>query len=133
MSMSGVSPKLSVLYVPDYVIPSCRITATTRLARELDRLFPAYSVALAIAEGPFEDDEGTSGHFDGSSVHGKTKAKQTAGLRNDLHVSIAKLARAVYLHTPKLIIGHGQGARQTPGDPLRIHVHPIAPEGDPFG
>ena len=51
-----------------------------------------------------------SSHFDGGSLAGKSKIKQQAAIRVDYLVSIAKLARAVSYHNPKLVIGLGQGA-----------------------
>ena len=73
-----------------------------------------YEVSIAIAEGPFEDVDGTSTHF-GEIVLGKASKAQVFkrelhSIRVDLHISVIKLAREVVRHTPKLIVGLGQGA-----------------------
>ena len=109
MTLSGCQPTLSVLYVPDYTPAQTRINATMHLTKVLENIFPQYRVSLAVATGPFEDIEGTSAHFDGDSLKGKTKAKQVAAIRNDYQVKIASLARNVSYHAPKLVVGHGQG------------------------
>ena len=111
MSGEGVSPTLKVLYVPDYIPMEQRIEITSKLYVQLSQLLPAYNVRLAIAEGPFEDDDGVGAHFEALALQkGNNPAKQIGALKVDLHVSVAKLARAAVMHKPGLIIGHGQGA-----------------------
>ena len=61
---AGVKPKLKVLYVPDYVSSVRRVDCTSTLWKELSRLMPEYDVSIGLSEGPLEDDEGTSSHFD---------------------------------------------------------------------
>lgn len=109
MASAGVYPTLQVLYVPDYVPAGARSLATRRVAKKLEESFPDYRIALAVSEGPFEDSEGTSSHFDGDILK-LQKQKMIAKIRTDFQVSIAKLCRNACYHSPKLIIGEGQGA-----------------------
>ena len=53
MASVGVAPKLKVLYVPDYTVPSQRIALTAKLHREISNLLPSYEIQLALSEGPF--------------------------------------------------------------------------------
>ena len=99
-----------MLYVPDYVLPQIRINATIQLGKMLENCFPQYLISLAVSEGPFEDIVGTTSHFDGDALQGRTKTKQVATVRNDFQTSVVKLGRSAVYHSPKLIIGHGQGA-----------------------
>ena len=101
MASAGVTPTLQVLYVPDYITPQNRINATIKLAKELENVFPHFIISLAVAEGSFEDIEGTRAHFDGGSLNQKTLAKKIAAFRVDFQVAVAHLARAVCYHTPK--------------------------------
>ena len=103
----GVQPILKVLYVPDYVPRRTRTAITAKLFRQLSGILPGYTIRLAIAEGPFEDDHGVGAHFD--SVALKPGLKQLNQLKVDFHVSVIKLARAASMHRPRLIIGEGQG------------------------
>ena len=64
MSSEGVSPKLRVLYVPDYISCEQRLAATSSLYIQLSRALAGYDVQLALAESPFEDHDGISAHFD---------------------------------------------------------------------
>jgi len=109
----GMQPQLKVLYVPDYISPAQRTLVISRMYDDLSRMLPNYEVSLALAEGPFEDDNGLSSHF-GPDALGKypcnTPAKQIPKLKVDVHVSAIKLARHAAMHRPKLIIGQGQGA-----------------------
>ena len=66
-------------------------------------------VVLAFSEGPFEDDDGISSHFDAVALGKVQGPKQIAALKVDLHTSVVKLARNVAMHKPRLIIGKGQG------------------------
>jgi hypothetical protein len=68
MAAGGVAPTLKVLYVPDYVPATIRVNVTARLHRELAALLPSWEVRLALAEGPFEDDDGVSAHFDKNAL-----------------------------------------------------------------
>ena len=67
MAGEGVAPPLKVLYVPDYVPLEQRVAAHARLVVKLGYVLPSYTVQLAYAEGPFEDDEGIGAHFTYSS------------------------------------------------------------------
>ena len=100
MASAGVSPKLKVLYVPDYVHPAKRLEMTSRLYPELSRLMPGFDIALAIAEGPFEDTDGVGAHFERDALNASTVQKQVAALKVDLHVSVVKLARHAARHMP---------------------------------
>ena len=107
----GASLTVKVLYVPDYVPMEQRVTLTGKLHTELSRLLPGYNIHLAIAEGPFEDDDGVGAHFEASALQpNKGPEKQIASLKVDLHVSVAKLARSAAMHQPRIIFGEGQGA-----------------------
>ena len=52
-----------MIYVPDYISREQRVLATSQLYIELSRLLPSYQIELALAKGPFEDDDGLSAHF----------------------------------------------------------------------
>ena len=110
MAAAGAQPSLKVLYVPDYVAMSLRVTTTSLLYRELTRQLPSWNVQLALAEGPFEDDSGVGAHFDKDSVSGHPPSKAVGRTTVDLHSSVIKLARHAMMHQPKMIIGEGQGA-----------------------
>ena len=113
MSQEGTSPKLKVLYVPDYISREQRVLATSKLYVLLSQLLPGYEIELALAEGPFEDDDGISAHFDNDALGAPPRRlqgpKQIAALKVDLHVSVVKLARHAAMHKPRLVIGKGQG------------------------
>ena len=110
MASEGLGPSLKVLYVPDYLTLEQRIATQAQLLERISRLLPQYVVHLAVADGPFEDDDGASSHFTKNSLNAPTHAKQIGNLRVDLHTSVVKLARHAALHMPKLIFGRGQGA-----------------------
>jgi len=113
MSQEGTSPKLKVLYVPDYISRDQRVLATSKLYVTLSQLLPGYEIELALAEGPFEDDDGVSAHFENDALGAPPRrlqgSKQIAALKVDLHVSVVKLARHAAMHKPRLVIGKGQG------------------------
>ena len=94
--------------MPDYVSLQQRVAVTSKLYVQLGQLLPSYQVHLAIAEGPFEDDNGVGAHFEAEAL--RDHRKQIGALRVDLHVSVIKLARHAAMHQPRLIIGQGQGA-----------------------
>ena len=104
MASAGVSPRLPVLYVPDYTAMSMRVNLTSRLFRDLSSILPSWEIRLAVAEGPFEDNEGIGAHLDKDAVGGPP-TKQLAALKVDFHASIVKLARHAAMHQPKLIVG----------------------------
>lgn len=87
-----------------------RIQATSRLYRDLSRILPAYNVEVALAEGPFEDDDGVGAHFDRMALKGHPPSKAVAAPTVDFHASIVKLSRHAAMHQPKIIYGEGQGA-----------------------
>jgi hypothetical protein len=64
MAAAGVKPVLKVLRVADYVAATTRLTDSARIRKELSHLLPDYAARVAVAEGPFEDDNGVSFHFD---------------------------------------------------------------------
>ncbi len=113
MSQEGTSPKLKVLYVPDYISREQRVLATSKLYVLLSQLLPGYEIELALAEGPFEDDDGISAHFENDALGAPPRRpqgpKQIAALKVDLHVSVVELARHAAMHKPRLVIGKGQG------------------------
>ena len=112
---AGVSTQLKVMYVPDYVPLQARTLAVQTLSRALGQLLPGYELNIAIAEGPFKDEDGVGAHFEAKALQvGKPakegkKPQQISSLIVDLHVSVVKLARAVALHKPSLVVGEGQG------------------------
>ena len=110
MASAGVAPKIKVLYVSDYVAPARRLYLTSHLKRELSNLMPGYEVQMAMADGPFEDDDGVASHFGRDALSAQTQSKQVAALKVDLRVSIVKLARHAVMHQPRIIFGEGQGA-----------------------
>ena len=82
MKAEGVSPVLKVLYVPDYVPVAQRVTMVQELHVQLSQLIPGYEVHLALAPGPFEDDDGVEGHFEKDALGGRLQgAKQIAALK----------------------------------------------------
>ena len=104
---------LKVLFVPDYVSMEQRLAVTSKLHVELGQLLPSYTIHLALAEGPFEDDDGVGAHFEAQALGQwgpKHHVKQIGAIKVDLHVSVVKLARHAAMHKPKLIIGRGQGS-----------------------
>ena len=66
-------------------------------------------MALALAEGPFEDDDGVSAHFEANALGRIQGPEQLNALKVDLHVSVIKLARHAAMHQPRLVIGKSQG------------------------
>ena len=109
MSSEGVSPKLKVLYVPDYISREQRVLATSQLYVQLSNALPGYQVELALADGHFEDDDGLSAHFEANALGRVQGPKQIGALKVDLHVSVVKLARHAAMHKPRLVLGKGQG------------------------
>ena len=95
MASAGVLPTLTVIYVPDYVMPSSRITSITQLTRKVEQASPSFRINFVVSDGPFEDDIGTSSHFDTGSLAGKNRVKQISQLRTGFEVSVAKLGRNV--------------------------------------
>ena len=73
-------------------------------------MLPDWSVVLAVAEGPFEDDLGSSSHLDSVALKGHPASKRIGALKVDTHTSVLKLARSVQMHGARLIYGQGQGA-----------------------
>ena len=57
---AGMQQKLKVLYVSDYISSARRSDFSARLYRELSLFLPGYDVSIGLADGPFEDDQGTS-------------------------------------------------------------------------
>ena len=107
---AGVLPKLKVLYVPDYADTTERLAGSSKLACVLQWMLPGREIALAISEGPFEDDDGVGAHFDRQALTEHKPKLQLAALKVDCHTSILKLARSAQLHQPEIIFGTGQGA-----------------------
>ena len=75
MAAEGVALKLKVLYVPDYMSREHRVLATSHLYVQLSQALPGYQVELALAEGPFEDDDGIGAHFERDAL-GRVPGKQ---------------------------------------------------------
>ena len=64
IAAAGISQKVKILYVADSMSTHRRLELSGALYRELSRILPSYHIAIGLADGPFEDDEGTSSHFD---------------------------------------------------------------------
>ena len=76
---AGVSTKLKVLYVPDYADATERLAGSSKLATALHWMLPGREIALALSEGPFEDDDGVGAHFDRQALtDGKPKLQLAA-------------------------------------------------------
>ena len=75
----------------------------------MSNALPGYQVELALADGPFEDDDGLSAHFEANALGRVPGPKQIGALKVDLHVSVVKLARHAAMHKPRLVLGKGQG------------------------
>ena len=98
-----------MLYVPDYISLYQRVEAQRALFLEVSGLLPGYEIQLAISEGPFEDDDSVTSHFELKSL-GPLKDKRLIDrVKVDLHTSVVKLARDAAMHKPRIIIGKGQG------------------------
>ena len=65
---------LKILYCSDYVTRDQRIAATSGLYVQLSQLLPGFEVSIALAEGPFEDDDGFSAHFEADALTRTDKA-----------------------------------------------------------
>ena len=103
IAAAGVSPKLEVLYVPDYADTVERLAGSSKLACVLHWMLPGRDIALALSEGPFEDDNGVGAHFDRQALTEHKPKLHLAALKVDCHTSILKLARNVQLHQPEII------------------------------
>ena len=79
------------------------------LYRELSKLLPSYEISIGLADGPFEDDQGTSSHFDKDALAHKQVQRQILATKVDFHASVVKLARHTAMQLPHIIIGEGQG------------------------
>ena len=51
------------MYVPDYVPLQARTLEIQMLVQKLGQLLPGYELSLAIAEGPFEDEDDVGAHL----------------------------------------------------------------------
>ena len=109
MAAEGIKPKLKVLYVPDYMSTHRRLDFSGSLYRELSRMLPSYEISIGLADGPFEDDQGTSSHSDKDALAHKQVQRQILATKVDFHASIVKLARHAAMHLPQVIICEGQG------------------------
>lgn len=99
MVSGGLKPTLPVLSAPDYVREQERVQATSWIWKELSKELPEWDVRLALAEGPFEDDDGVGAFFD-LSRRGLPPQKKILYVRRDFLTSVVKLMRAVELHKP---------------------------------
>ena len=97
MASAGVKPTLKILYVQDYLTSSKRLGQLHRAKffLLLRSLLPQYEVSIAIAEGPFEDFDGTSTHCGEVVLGDATKAtkaqvikRELHSIRVDLHISV---------------------------------------------
>ena len=106
---AGLMPKVTVLYVPDYVATSTRLAKSAHLWRIIVTMLPEHEIRVPIAPGPFEDDHGISAFF-GKGKGAMTPAKLVQDLKRDLLTSMATVLRAVKLHRPQIVVADGQGA-----------------------
>ena len=65
MSQSGVTPRLNVVYAPDYVSPDEVVSRAEEWRRLLGQKWPGYSINMLVATPPFEDSKGNSSFFEG--------------------------------------------------------------------
>ena len=109
MMTAGLAPKVTALYLPDYVTPSVRMAKSTQMQQVLCHMLPGHEVSVPVAGGPFEDDHGNPAWF----AKGKgslTPAKQILELKRDFLTSVAVALRAVKAHRPTVVVADGQGA-----------------------
>ena len=66
---AGITPRLTVLYLPDYVTSTTRLSSTSALWLGLGRMLPEYDISVPLVAGPFSDDEGINAFFDLSLIH----------------------------------------------------------------
>ena len=97
-----------MLYLPDYVPPSTRISQSVDVARNLQKLLRGYTIEMKTATGPFEDDLGVATFFDKSTRH--TPEQIALDTKRDLYTSMATVLRAIAAYRPDPIVGEGQGA-----------------------
>jgi hypothetical protein len=60
---AGMSRQLKVLYLMDYTGWILKESMSSRLSMELRKLLPHFEVDYAVAEGPYEDDNGDGAYF----------------------------------------------------------------------
>ena len=106
---AGITPRLTVLYLPDYVTSTTRLSKTSALWLGLGRMLPEYDISVPLVAGPFSDDEGINAFFDRTRKPTAPK-RARLDLKRDFLTSMAVVARAVKAHRPQLIMGDGQGA-----------------------
>ena len=73
---AGLAPRLTVLYLPDYVNEFTRMSKTSAMWLGLDKMLPEFEISVPLAEGPFIDDAGVRAFFD------KTRRPQTENARD---------------------------------------------------
>ena len=106
---AGVSPKLTVLYLPDYVTSQTRMSKTSQSWIVLGQMFPEYEVKMPLASGPFQDDEGVCSFFDRTRSANTVRA-EALNLKRDLLTSAVLVARTIRAHRPDFLLADGQGA-----------------------
>ena len=110
VAMSRVAPKLRAVYVSDYVGESTRVALTSKLWLELSQLLPGWELSMATVCGPFEDDAGEAfAHFAPAVGH-CAPAKVVLDTKKDLLTSVVQVLRGCVMHSPRILIGDGQGA-----------------------
>ena len=58
MMTAGLAPRITVLYLPDYVTPSVRLAKSSQMQQVLNHMLPGHEISVPVAAGPFEDDQG---------------------------------------------------------------------------
>ena len=63
MMAAGLAPRITVLYLPDYVTPSVRLAKSSQMQQVLNHMLPGYDISVPLAAGPCEDDQGNPAWF----------------------------------------------------------------------
>ena len=87
LRQQGVSTRLVVLYVPDYVSNAARLAKTSQMWQVLSRMLPTYDITLPLVEGPFQDPAGLSAFFD-KGKGGLTPARLVQSVKRDFLLSL---------------------------------------------
>ena len=82
MMAAGLAPRITVLYLPDYVTPSVRLAKSSQMQQVLNHMLPGYDISVPLAAGPFEDDQGNPAWFT-KGKGAQTPAKMILDLKKD--------------------------------------------------
>ena len=96
----GVGRKLKVLYLMDYTGWQLKESVSPRLSIKLRKHMPHLDIDYAVAEGPYEDDQGDGAYFS-PGKHKLSANKLELEVRRDVFVSMEKVLRAAHLCRPE--------------------------------